>query len=53
MSQFTSSNVTSNNIPIMQFGELPSQNLMSVSLTECVWEFQNKALWDTLYYAIY
>ena len=39
-----------NKIPTMQFSleypEILRQNHM-LSLTECVWEFQNNALWDT------
>ena len=41
-----------NNIPTMQFFTGISRNTQSksdmLSLTECVWEFRNNALWDTL-----
>ena len=40
-----------NNIPTMQFSNGISRNTQSksyiLSFTECVWDFQNKALWDT------
>ena len=40
-----------NNIPAMQFLSRISRNTQSksymLSLTECVWDFQNNALWDT------
>ena len=37
-----------NNIPTMQFFAGISRNTQSymLSLTECVWNFQNDALWD-------
>ena len=39
-----------NNIPTMQFFTGISRNTQSksyrLSLTECVWEFQNNASWD-------
>ena len=41
-----------NNIPTMQFFTGISRNTQSktymLSLTECVWDFQNIALWDIL-----
>ena len=40
-----------NKIPTMQFFAGISRNTQSrlymLSLTECVWDFQNNALWDT------
>ena len=40
-----------NNIPTMQFLSGISRNTQSksymLSLTECVWNFQNNALWET------
>ena len=40
-----------NNIPTMHFFTGISRNTQSksymLSLTECVWDFQNNALWDT------
>ena len=40
-----------NNIPRMQYFTGISRNTQSksymLSLTECVWKFQNNALWDT------
>ena len=44
-----------NNIPTMQFFTGISRNTQSthmLSMTECVWEFQNNALWDTLQHAL-
>ena len=42
-----------NNISTMQFFTGISRNTQSksyiLSLTECVWEFQNNALWDNVY----
>ena len=39
------------NIPTMQFSTGISRNTQSktymLSLTECVWDFRNDALWDT------
>ena len=45
-----------NNIPKMQFvtgisRNAPSQSYM-LSLTECVWDFQNNSLWDTYLHAL-
>ena len=44
------------NIPTMQFFTRILQNTQSksflLSLTECVWEFQNNALWDNMPYSI-
>ena len=41
-----------NNIPTMQFftgiPRITQSNSYMLSLTECCWEFQNDALWDTL-----
>ena len=41
-----------NNIPTMQFFTGIFRNTQSklymLSLTECVWDFQDNALWDTL-----
>ena len=41
-----------NNIPIMQFFTGITRNTQPksymLSLTECVWDFQNNALWETL-----
>ena len=34
------------------FTEISSQNHMLL-LTECVWDFQNNALWDTQQYALF
>ena len=46
-----------NNIPTMQFFTGISRNTQSksymLSLTECVWEFQNNALWDTCLHALF
>ena len=40
-----------NDIPTMQFSHGISRNTQlktyTLSLTECVWDFQNNALWDT------
>ena len=40
-----------NNIPTMQFFTWIARNTLSksqmLSLTKCVWDFQNNALWDT------
>ena len=40
-----------NNIPTMQFFIGISRNIQSkyyqLSLTDCLWEFRNDALWDT------
>ena len=45
-----------NNIHAMQFFPGVSRNTRSKSympsLTECVWEFQNNALWDTHQHAL-
>ena len=45
-----------NNIPSMQFFTRISWYTRSksymLSLTECVWEFRNNALWDTQYHAL-
>ena len=45
-------NVTCYNIPTMQFFTGISRNTQSkssmLSLTECVWNFQNDAFWDTI-----
>ena len=44
-----------NNIPTLQslldFPEILSQNHI-LSVTECVWDFQTNALWDTRYHAL-
>ena len=41
-----------NNISTMQSsGNTPSESYM-LSLTECVWDFQNNALWDTHQHAL-
>ena len=46
-----------NNIPTMQNFTGISRNTRSksyvLSLTECVWEFQNNALWDTHEHALF
>ena len=45
-----------NNIPTIHFFNEIFRNTPSksytLSLTECVWEFQNSAFWDTHYYAL-
>ena len=45
-----------NSIPAIEFFSGISRNTQSksykLSLTECVWEFRNDALWDTHYHAI-
>ena len=46
-----------NNIPTMQFFTEISRNTQSksynmLSFTECVWDFQNNALWDTKKHAL-
>ena len=41
------------NIPTMDFLTESSRNIQSVILTECVWDFQNDALWDTHQHALF
>ena len=36
----------------LELSETFSQNSYMLSLTECVWEFRNNALWDTHHHAV-